>query len=40
LEEQGAQFMSVTPQQAQAFLVKESNLWAPLVKASGIEPPN
>jgi tripartite-type tricarboxylate transporter receptor subunit TctC len=40
LEEQGAQFMSVTPQQAQAFLVKESNLWAPMVKASGIEPPN
>lgn len=40
LEEQGAQFMTATPQQAQAFLVKESNLWASMVKASGVEPPN
>ena len=39
LEEQGAQFMTVTANEAQAFLVKESNLWAPMVEASGIEPP-
>ena len=40
LEEQGAQFLSVNPQEAQDFLVKESRLWAPMVEASGIEPPN
>lgn len=40
LEDQGAQFMSVTAEEAQAFLVKEMNLWAPMVQASGIEPPN
>jgi tripartite-type tricarboxylate transporter receptor subunit TctC len=40
LEEQGAQFLSVTAPQAQEFIVKESNLWAPMVQASGIEPPN
>jgi tripartite-type tricarboxylate transporter receptor subunit TctC len=40
LEEQGAQFLSATPAEAQAFLVKESNLWAPMVKASGVQPPN
>jgi tripartite-type tricarboxylate transporter receptor subunit TctC len=40
LEEQGAQFLSVNPQEAQAFLVKESRLWTPMVEASGIEPPN
>ena len=39
LEEQGAQFMTVTANEAQAFLVKESNLWAPMVEASGIESP-
>ena len=40
LEEQGAQFMSVNAKQAQDFLVKEMKLWAPMVEASGIEPPN
>ncbi len=40
LEEQGAQFLSVNAAQAQDFLVKESKLWAPMVEASGIEPPN
>ena len=40
LEEQGAQFISVNPKEAQDFLVKEMNLWAPMVEASGIEPPN
>ncbi len=40
LEEQGAQFMSVNAKEAQDFLVKEMSLWAPMVEASGIEPPN
>jgi tripartite-type tricarboxylate transporter receptor subunit TctC len=40
LEEQGAQFLSVNSKEAQDFLVKESKLWAPMVEASGIEPPN
>jgi alkylation response protein AidB-like acyl-CoA dehydrogenase len=40
LEEQGAQFLSVNAKDAQDFLVKESKLWAPMVEASGIEPPN
>ena len=40
LEEQGAQFMSVNAKEAQDFLVKEMRLWAPMVEASGIEPPN
>jgi len=38
LEEQGAQFLSATPAQAQQFLVNEDKLWAPLVKASGVKP--
>jgi tripartite-type tricarboxylate transporter receptor subunit TctC len=40
LEEQGAEFLSATPVEAQAFLVKESKLWEPLVKASGVKPDN
>ena len=40
LEEQGAQFMSVNAKEAQDFLAKEMQLWAPMVEASGIEPPN
>jgi tripartite-type tricarboxylate transporter receptor subunit TctC len=40
LEEQGAEFISATPAEAQAFLVKESNRWEPLVKASGVKPDN
>jgi tripartite-type tricarboxylate transporter receptor subunit TctC len=40
LEEQGAQFLSTTPAQAQQFLVNEDKLWAPLVKASGVKPEN
>lgn len=40
LEEQGAEFLSASPAEAQAFLVKESNLWEPLVKASGVKPDN
>jgi hypothetical protein len=30
----------VNAKQAQDFLVKEMKLWAPMVEASGIEPPN
>jgi tripartite-type tricarboxylate transporter receptor subunit TctC len=40
LEEQGAQFLSATPAQAQQFLVNEDKLWAPLAKASGVKPEN
>ena len=40
LEEQGAEFLSATPDEAQDFLVKESKLWGPLVKASGVKPEN
>ena len=40
LEEQGAQFLSATPAQAQQFLANEDKLWAPLVKASGVKPEN
>jgi tripartite-type tricarboxylate transporter receptor subunit TctC len=40
LEDQGAQFLSATPAQAQQFLVNEDKLWAPLVKASGVKPEN
>ena len=40
LEEQGAEFLSASPAEAQAFLVKESNRWEPLVKASGVKPDN
>ena len=40
LEEQGAEFVGASPSEAQAFLVKEDNLWGPLVKASGIKPEN
>ena len=40
MEEQGAEFVGATPAAAQAFLVKEDNLWGPLVKASGIKPEN
>ena len=40
LEEQGAEFLSASPDEAQAFLVKESNRWEPLVKASGVKPDN
>ena len=41
LEEQGAEFISgATPARAQQFLVSEDKLWAPLVKASGVKPPN
>ena len=40
LEEQGAEFLSASPAEAQAFLVKESNVWEPLVKASGVKPDN
>ncbi|AMN41222.1 Bug family tripartite tricarboxylate transporter substrate binding protein [Rhodoplanes sp. Z2-YC6860] len=40
LEEQGAEFLEVTPAQAQAFLVKEDKLWGPLVTASGVKPEN
>lgn len=40
LEEQGAEFVGSTPAEAQAFLVKEDNLWGPLVKAIGIKPEN
>ena len=40
LEEQGAEFLSASPAEAQAFLVKESNRWEPLVRASGVKPDN
>ena len=40
LEEQGAEFLSVTPAQAQQFLVKEDKLWGPMVTASGVKPEN
>jgi tripartite-type tricarboxylate transporter receptor subunit TctC len=40
LEEQGAEFLSVTPAEAHDFLVKESNRWGPVVKAIGIKPDN
>lgn len=40
MEEQGAEFVGAAPAAAQAFLVKEDNLWGPLVKASGIKPEN
>ena len=40
LEEQGAEFFNATPAEAQAFLHKESGVWGPLVKASGVKPDN
>lgn len=40
LEEQGAEFLSATPAQAQQFLVNEDKLWGPLVTASGVKPEN
>jgi tripartite-type tricarboxylate transporter receptor subunit TctC len=40
MEEQGAEFVGAAPAAAQAFLIKEDNLWGPLVKASGIKPEN
>jgi len=40
LEEQGAEFMQVSPAEAQQFLVKEDKLWGPLVISSGVKPEN
>jgi tripartite-type tricarboxylate transporter receptor subunit TctC len=40
LEEQGAEFVSGGPAEAQAFLIKEDKLWGPLVTASGVKPEN
>jgi tripartite-type tricarboxylate transporter receptor subunit TctC len=40
LEEQGAEFVSASPAEAQAFLIKEDKLWGPLVTASGVKPEN
>jgi tripartite-type tricarboxylate transporter receptor subunit TctC len=36
LKSEGARFAPTTPEQFAAFLMKERDIWAPIVKASGV----